>query len=376
MLDNKGLQMKKIGILTFWGVPNYGAFAQAYALNKVISSMIPDSLVVDLAYLHPKHKELYFYKKMPQMTSPKQLITPSFYKQWINYLTNRKIEYPKFAIDWNSIPHVDLENEVQLENYSCDIIVTGSDAIWEYSISDFGDDAHLIGNRLNCFKLIAYAASFGDMDESNFFADFIPQGLNNYELIAVRDQTSKNIVRKLIGEKPIEIVLDPSLLYDFKNDKEIPGSIYSDYILVYGNDFPDNLINDVKAYAKQNQLILIGAGIAPEWCDICLSEIGPKEWIGLFRDARVVVTCTFHGLMFSINFEKKVIFNQVDYVKNRSEYLLESLGLSHLYTKDGEAILKKVLDFQWDYGDINAKLGKMREKSMAYLRRGLQDEEH
>ena len=374
--EHSRVEKKKIGILTFWGVPNYGAFAQAYALNKVISSMVPDSVVVDLAYLHPKHKALYFRKKSPQMTSLKQLITPSFYKQWISYLTNTKVEYPQFAIDWNSIPHVDLKNKTQLERYNCDIIVTGSDAIWEYSIPDFGDDVHLIGNRLNCTKLIAYAASFGDMNESDSFADFIPQGLNNYEMIAVRDQTSQNIIRKLMDGKTIDIVLDPSLLHDFKNDKEIPKTRYSNYILVYGNDFQDSLINDVRTYARANKLTLIGAGIAPGWCDICLREIGPKEWIGLFRDARMVVTCTFHGLMFSINFEKMVVFNQVDYVKNRSTYLLEQLGLSQLYNKDGESVLKKVLDFQWNYDEINANLDKMRENSMDYLRRGLRDEEH
>lgn len=366
--------MEKIGILTFWGVPNYGAFAQAYALNKVVKKIMPNSKVVDLAYLHPQHTALYFHNRRPKLQSYKQLFSLSFYKQWVSYFINRKNEYQEFVVDWNSIPHVDIKDEKKLEKYKCDIIVTGSDAIWEYSIPEFGNDVHLIGNHLRCDKLISYAASFGDMNEDDFFADFVLKGLNKYDMISVRDFTSKQIIQKLVGEKKVDIVLDPSLLYDFRNDEEIPKAKYNNYVLVYGDNFSDKLIHDVKNYARENGLTIIGAGIAPEWCDICLREIGPKEWIGLFKDAEMVVTCTFHGLMFSINFEKKVVFNQVNYVKNRSEYLLKMLGLNQLYTENVDSILQNVLDFKWDYNEINIKLDEMREKSMAYLRKGLQYE--
>lgn len=97
-----------------------------------------------------------------------------------------------------------------------------------------------------------------------------------------------------------------------------------------------------------------------------MTDIGPKEWIGMFGDAEFVVTCTFHGLMFSINFEKKIVFNQVEYVKNRSTTLLQKLGIYDLY-KNGTN-LKSVLDYPWDYDEINKRLNKMRGDSLAFLR--------
>ncbi len=86
----------------------------------------------------------------------------------------------------------------------------------------------------------------------------------------------------------------------------------------------------------------------------------------MFGDAEFVVTCTFHGLMFSINFEKKIVFNQVEYVKNRSTTLLQKLGIYDLY-KNGTN-LKSVLDYPWDYDEINKRLNKMRGDSLAFLR--------
>ena len=69
--------------------------------------------------------------------------------------------------------------------------------------------------------------------------------------------------------------------------------------------------------------------------------------------------------MFSINYEKKVIFNQVDYVKNRSTALLEKLGLYYLY-KNG-ADFDSILNYNWDYKQINSKLEKLRSESLKFI---------
>lgn len=364
--------MKRIGILTFWGVPNYGAFAQAYALNKVISDLMPEDDVEHIAYLHPRHYALYFLKRQPRITSFRSLISLGFYKECFGYAINKKIEYPSFQKDWDSIVNRRFDSSEELETFDYDIIVTGSDAIWEFSVPEFGNDIHLIGNNLRAGKLISYAASFGDMNVGDSFEEFVVEGLKHYDLIAVRDETSREIIKNLTDIQDITLVLDPTLLHDFKNDTEIPKSMYKRYVLVYGNDFSGEIISDVKEHAKRNGFTIIGAGIAPEWCDIRLTDISPKEWIGLFRDAEYVVTCTFHGLMFSINYEKKVVFNQIEYVKNRSTYLLESLGIYDLYRNGAD--VKEILGNTWDYNMINSRLDEMRKISFEFLKRGLKYE--
>lgn len=356
---------KRIAILTFWGVPNYGAFAQAYALSKVLKRYYSNDKVMHLAYLHKKHFLLYFKSSRPCVTSIKSFFSISYYKSFFKYIINPFLKCSEFERDWNSIEHLKIRNEHVLENTYFDIVVTGSDAIWEYSLPEFGNDVHLIGNNLKCGMLVSYAASFGKMNISDSFYPFIREGLNKYDAISVRDMNSKYIVDKLMQKDCATVVLDPTLVYDFKSDTSIPSSEYKNYILVYGNDFSAKLIDDVVAYAHKNKLMIVGAGIAPDWCDIKLRNIGPKAWIGMFKDAEFVVTCTFHGLMFGLNFEKKIVFNQVEYVKQRSTTLLKTLGLYDLYKN--EVILENSLNYNWDYSLINKKLAQMRERSVKFI---------
>lgn len=359
---------KKIGVLTFWGVPNYGAFAQAYALNVVLNMIQQEHQVVHIGYLHPEHYKLYFQKKRPYKRRKADWINVKYYIRWLKYLINNKMEYPAFERDWNTIPHVAVSTQKELEQTNWDIVFTGSDAIWEYSIKEFGDDEHLIGNNLQCAKLFSYAASFGDMDEDSAFPEFVKKGLLKYDKLSVRDLSSSNIIKKLTG-RDAEIVLDPTLLWDFSKDPQVPVTKYDNYIFVYGNHFPEEMIQEVKEYATSNQLQIIGGGLAPEWCDLRLTDIGPLEWIGMFAKAEFVVTCTFHGLMFSINFNKKVLFNQISYTVNRSATLLQELGLTELF--QGHVTLREVLDYSWNYTEINHNLDVLRERSLAFLKGAL-----
>ena len=47
-----------IGIQTFWNVPNYGTFAQAYALQKVLQDINKDKDVRQIAHLDQHHFNL------------------------------------------------------------------------------------------------------------------------------------------------------------------------------------------------------------------------------------------------------------------------------------------------------------------------------
>ena len=269
--------MERIGVLTFWGVPNYGAFAQAYALNKILNDYYKGAQVIHLAYLHPEHHKLYFSRTKPKLISRR--LFPKYCIDMLRYIWSPKIRYPEFENDWETIPHITLRTALDLEECYCDVIVTGSDAIWEYSIPAFGDDEHLIGNRLNCRKLVSYAASFGNMSPNDQFKPFVIEGLKRYNAIAVRDATSREIVATLLSNDIATEVLDPTLVHDFKADKNIPEPPYTKYILVYGNTFPESLIRDVKNYAQANNLTIIGAGIAPSWCDARLTAISPLKWM-------------------------------------------------------------------------------------------------
>ena len=328
--------MKKIGVLTYWGVPNYGAWTQAYALNNVLKQIVGDKAeVMHINYLCDYHWN-YYYKKNERL-------------------------YNSFSYSWNEISHTEKLNKLSLEKTLFDVIVTGSDAIWEFSVPEMGNDPHLIGNNLNTNKLISYAASFGVTSENSGLEPWVSTGLKKYDKITVRDEHSRDVIKKLGLEKNVDIVIDPALLWDFKNDEKIKLPEYKNYFVVYGFDFSDEFKQNARRLADEKGCKLISVGFVNDWCDMSLKmiELRGLEWIGMFKKAEYVITSTFHGLMVGLSFEKNIKFYQAGYVKNRSQTLKEKLNIPD-HIQDFEKDI--------DYSYTTPVLKKMREESLNLLK--------
>lgn len=331
--------MKKIGILTYWGVANYGAWTQAYALNKTIQKMYPNDSVQHIAYLEQSHWDCY-YKKDEK-------------------------GYNCFSYNWDEIPHTCQMDENKLENEPWDVLITGADSIWEEILTGvFKPDWHLVGNGLfNVKKLIAYAPSSGIFSGNDYIPQQVATGLKKYDAISARDDTTRMLVKKTIG-KEVPVVLDPALLWDFSLDINVKKTCLNKYIAVYGANWNPGFIDNVKKYAKERKLKLISIGFINEWCDISFrrNELRALEWIGMIAYAECIVTSTFHGLMMGLNYRKPIKFCQVDYVKNRSQTLLEMCGVPN-----------NDINFQAEinYGYTDKKLKEARNYSLDWLKKAI-----
>lgn len=307
----RGLVMKKIGILTYFGVPNYGAWTQAYALNHVIKNMISgickDIDVEHINYLDDFHWE-YYYKKDLRL-------------------------YNSFSYSWNQIPHTKQYSKTDLNTINYDMIITGSDSIWTLPKEPLKPDYTLIGEGLNTGKICAYAVSAGNADPVELSSRReVIKGLKKYNTISVRDSNTKELVKKVLGDDfDVAEVLDPALLWDFSRDEFISIPKYDDYIVVYGIQWNDKFINEAVDFARRKNLKLISAGFINNWCDVNIKmvELRANEWIGFFSKAKYVITSTFHGLMVGINYKKQIKFCPVEFVGKRSETLIEKLGIQN-----------------------------------------------
>lgn len=325
--------MKKISILTFWGVANFGAWTQAYALNKVLNEICgKDTLVEHIAYLEKQH--------------------------WDNYYCHDRRLENAFSYNWDLIPHTKVLNEKELEQTEFDVVCIGSDAVWEFA-PQINEDLHLCGRNLKYNRLFSYAASFGDISLDHLPKEIKDIDFNVFQSLSVRDNNSRQILN-LCTDKEVDVVLDPALLWDFKADEAVKKTAFKNYIVVYGVNWTDEFIYRARKYAHENGLQLISAGYINHWCDLSLRlvELRTLEWIGLFKGAHKVYTSTFHGLMLGLNFEKDIAFCQVEYVKNRSQTLLEELDIEEAVRDFGRII---------DYDEVNGKLERLRNKSMDYL---------
>lgn len=357
-----------VGILTFWNVPNYGTFAQAYALQKFIHALNEKRDCKQIAYLNQRHFDFY-YSRLPRCNP--------FHKTFYRDLWNRAFPFSQyykkkrsFLESYKKISHTKEMTAQELEQAKFDTVVLGSDIIWDYSFEIFDKDPFLFGSKLNAKKKISYAASFGTIKESEPIPEFVKKSLLDMDEISVRDLNSARIVEKIVGKKP-EVVLDPTYLWDFTKDSNVIKPQYENYMVVYGQDFSENSIKEIINYAKENKLTLICLDCNNDnysWCDITVRQcdLTPFEWIGYFRYAKTIATTTFHGLTFSIIFNKKFAFCKTQFIMDKAGDFLKSIGLYELFNKE-KVTIKEMIDHDWNYSFINSKIEERRRISIKFI---------
>lgn len=347
--------MKRIGILTFWGVENQGTFAQAYALQRKLAELYPDYEVYQIGYLHEKH--LKFYEQ--------------FYKN--NCLNISEIEKRSklFKNCYDAIPHITIETIEQLENEEFDMIVLGSDIIWDYMLDVFGHDEHLFGVGMNAPKKVSYASSFGTCIPGKPIPDYVKQGMQELYKISVRDEKSAQIVKNNIGVMPV-VVLDPVWMWDFKNDKNIKQDVAEkEYIFVYGSNFAEKFKEELIEFANSHNKKLVALETFSYdfgWCHKTVSpaEKNPLDVISYFLHADYIATNTYHGMMFSLLFNKRVAYEKTDFIMAKISSLLSDLNLQFLI--DDRNSVTDVYEYNWNYNEIMQIIESKRAQSEHFLK--------
>lgn len=342
--------MKKIAILSFWGVPNAGAFGQAYALQKTISKLFPNYQVFQIKHLSKEHRHFHL---MDEDNAP----------EW------QKKMNEIYARAFDVIPHIGLNQE------RMDLIVLGSDIIWDFNIKEFGEDIYLFGNDLDCEKVISYAPSVGTCKgEWRRIPDYVSVGLNGLAAISVRDKNSEMLIEYIVGKKP-QIVLDPVWLWDWCNDEMINVPNLDNFILVYGESFSNAFIENLINYAKEKEMKLVTYSVDDavcSWCDIVLNPlvVSPLEVFGYFKAASLVATSTFHGITFGLVFSKKIAYSRSNFIDAKIKNMLIEIGIDDFFYNDDVA---EMFNRDWNYENIKQKIDEMKKESINYLVESIKD---
>lgn len=355
--------------MTFWGVPNYGTFAQAYALQKAIQKLNPNRDVRQISHLDKRHHDFYFDYKSYLRGYPvwKKNFWRSFKPE---YRQSSHARENKFLSAYDKIPHTLKIDQKNIRRASFEKIFIGSDIVWDYTMEPFNRDQMLFGLGFNAREINSYAASFGTVKLAEDFPEYVIEGIKKMEHISVRDKKSADIVEKITGKRPAT-VLDPAWIWDFTNDANLITPDEKDYILVYGQDFTEEFIQNLIMYAKDKGLKTIVLDCNEDnytWCDkiIKQDELDPMAWIGYFKEASAVATSTFHGLTFGLIFNKRIAFCKTDFILAKTDVFLKQIGIYDVFEDKNNVC--KMLDYCWDYAGINAYVDKERKKSLDFLR--------
>ncbi|RAP74005.1 polysaccharide pyruvyl transferase family protein [Paenibacillus montanisoli] len=364
--------MKKIGILTFHRSINYGAVLQAYALKSVITKLGAHCNIID-------YKNQYIDEinrvKLFDFNSSK-----SFINGILTYAA-KKEKYEKF-VEFREKYLVDEERDLdistlnQRQNYY-DAYITGSDQVWNYGLSNF-DKTYFLDFVSDSKKKYSYAASFGFLEIPKDYINKYRELLGNFNKISVREEQGKKIVNSLL-QKKVPVVQDPTLLLNVNEWIEAfrisKNNNPKKYILLYLMIPEPNIVKFTEELAKETgyEIIYITDRIARNIKATFARTVSPVEWLELFLNATYIVTNSFHGVAFSINFNKNFFMGLLPSpanVNSRLENIINIFGLKERQIGIGNKIdIGNVID----YDPINRILSDAREQSMAYLKTIISD---
>lgn len=298
----------KIAILTFFESENYGTVLQAYATQKYLE-------------IEGHTAELLHTKRIVNGRSSRFApvkITPTLsekirYKA-VTLLKKKSIEEKSEKFKGFRDEHLrvsryyDSEEKLlnELEDY--DLFVSGGDQIWNPYHKVFS--SHYMFDFLPDDKpRISYGSSFGISEiNDDLILSKMKADLSKYRAIGIREQSGVSIVNSM-GLKATQ-VLDPVfLMNEHWNSFITERPRKKKYCLVYALiGYPEAEKNRIAEFAKKRELEVV---ILPYNRQNSLNgfkkEFGlsPEQFLNYIAHAEYVFTNSFHGLAFSILFQKQ-----------------------------------------------------------------------
>lgn len=366
---------KKVGILTFSYSSNPGSVLQAYVLQETISHF-ENYYATIINYQKtsagkPVIGKTVFYKPIKKWTLKKII-------EWSARIVAHPIrmrKYEKFFKchynNYSAIP-IKKDNLCNIENnYDC--FVVGSDQVWNFDSYNV-DETYFLDFVNDGRKKISYAASFGSAGITESRKELACSLIKDFSSISVREEDSVKTVFDLT-QKEAAWVLDPSLLWNKEQYSimALPPK-KSKYVFLYLREESPALQNFADNLARTYGLSVIK--VIKHWrCNKKgrpISALGPKEWLGFMQNADFIVTNSFHGICFSIIFEKEFFVDLLkggaSHTNTRMESLLRQFDLCTRATNE-------ISDFtdieKVDYSRVNAIRELRRKYSLEYLKNAL-----
>lgn len=97
--------------------------------------------------------------------------------------------------------------------------------------------------------------------------------------------------------------------------------------------------------------------------------VGPLEFLGLFKNAKYVVTNSFHGTAFSINLNKNFFLEILPENQGVNSRLINILNLFDLKSRQIVDGKNDFIHEPIDYNKVNQKLNEERSKSIDFIRK-------
>lgn len=253
--------------------------------------------------------------------------------------------------------------------------ICGSDQIW--CTTTLYPDPMMYLRFVPKEKRVAYAPSLGRNYIPNYNKHILKKYISDVPCVSVREDEGHCLIKELTG-RDATVVADPTLLMQSNEWDRLKAEVdlLNKYVLCYFLDEPSEEIKAaICKYTKEKDSDIVVLGKLGE-VDYPADRIhqpiaGPGEFLTIISEASMVITDSYHGMLFAINYHKKFwsverAYSQFDQ-SSRQLTVLSRLAMEDRYMKADF----NFTDTDIDYSTIQSRIDEFVASSMEYLKQSL-----
>lgn len=378
----------KVGIMTFWeSKNNYGQALQLFALQTHLRHAGHDPFLIKFNRFTQKNEKTFFDKL-------RDFDLQGFIKNKFNtkqrllsYEDDKKRQFEAFKQSFITFGDTYYASFEELENNPpvADAYISGSDQVWNNRLHRAPAAPFLLGFGDKKVKRIAYAASFGQRKLDGVTKKLFEGRLPHFDAIGVREKSGVTLCTGM-GVTNAQWVLDPTMLIskaqwtkllnlEAIEEKRAKSSGSQIFIYTLGNSEikdKDKFISFAKSLKGYD---IVHASANTDLSGAVYPTI--PEWVNYIRTSKLVITTSFHGMVFciinNVNFIVLPNTGRTEGMNERIYGLLEELDLKdHILFSFKKGEFQSILEKKVDWKKINEKIDRWKAFSEDFLHVSLQ----
>lgn len=339
----------RIKTITCHDVYNHGASLQAFALQEYLRSLGHDVQIIDYkpdylsqhyrlddvnpVYDRPIIRWLYMLAKLPSrmLQRPRKWAFDRFRRKYLS-LTKR----------YHS------NEELKKDPPQADVYICGSDQIWNTIFPNGKDPAFYLDFAPPGKKRVSYAASFATKEIESTYFSFVANMISKLDFVSIRERSALLLLQSL-GREDGVAVCDPVFLLERSFWSEFSGKVHESipYMVVYDFEKSETVRRLAETIAVKCHLKIFNIGpYRLSYADKNYSLIGPRDFVRLIRDARFVISNSFHATAYAIIFQIPFyVVNRSEAINERMKSLLADFSLTDRIVNDSDNMPISIINY-------------------------------
>lgn len=366
--------MNKVLLTTVFSGYNYGSSLQALAGKTLLNELGYDCQLVAMKSL-VKGRDIRFKKlatilwrslTVKGTSGSKSLNTyqSTYRKTMIGDSTTRFDKFIDEILQPSYLSWIELQSLAK----ECKACFAGSDQIWNSSTM-YIDPLYYL-RFAPAEKRVSFAPSFGRDFIADYNRELMGKWISEFAHISIREDSGVKLIKELTGRDAVHLV-DPTLMLDGETWRKTLNITKREgnYILAYFLDKPSEkarvAIKDMKERLGCEVVAIPYQFDEMDYCDKMVPT-GPIEFLDLIDNAKFVLTDSFHGMAFSINFHTPFCvfgrsYGSAHSQNSRVESLLNKLYMRDRFDPNNAATVIDAIDFNYSETILVAERKRARD---------------